>query len=386
MQESDLNPKHATILVATEAVADAELVSNLLRDEFDSAFMSTRPEMAVRDFELRRPAVLILAFDTLEAAQRYYLGLYRLSTVIHAVPHRTIILCGTNELRQVYDLCRKEHFDDYVLFWPATNDASRLCMAVHHALRQMKTNMPDSVTVGELAGQARRLAALEPGLKQYAVELERNMDIAGLTVKQAEQALTGAFNEFALPLQRNEGQRLDNPLDRFRLADIQRHLRSMSDAIESMRGLSGEAAKKLSAQLAPMQAMLELANRVRPVILVVDDDEFQQKLIAKLFSGQDVEIIFASSAAEALGTLWRHRAGLILMDVDLPEIDGIEATRRIKSVPQFAGIPVVMVTGHSEKNVVVDSLKAGAADFLVKPFDRATLLGKLRLLSIPITP
>jgi CheY-like chemotaxis protein len=125
---------------------------------------------------------------------------------------------------------------------------------------------------------------------------------------------------------------------------------------------------------------------VRPVILVVDDDEFQQKLIAKLFSGQDVEIIFASSAAEALGTLWRHRAGLILMDVDLPEIDGIEATRRIKSVPQFAGIPVVMVTGHSEKNVVVDSLKAGAADFLVKPFDRATLLGKLRLLSIPITP
>ncbi len=44
------------------------------------------------------------------------------------------------------------------------------------------------------------------------------------------------------------------------------------------------------------------------------------------------------------------------------------------------------MTGHSEKNVVVDSLKAGATDFLVKPFDRATLLGKLRLLSIPITP
>lgn len=385
MPQSDLNSNHATILVATEAVADAELVSNLLRDEFDSVFTSTRSEMAVGDFELRRPAVLILAFDTLEAAQRYYLGLYRLSTVIHAVPHRTIILCGRTELRQVYDLCRKEHFDDYVLFWPVTNDAPRLCMAVHHALRQTKANMPDSVTVGELAGQARRLATLEPGLKQYAVELERNMDIAGLTVKQAEQALTGAFNELALPLRRNEGEGEDNPLDQSGLADIQRHFRLMSEAIESMRGLSGEAATNLTAQLAPMQAMLELANRIKPVILVVDDDDFQQKLLARLFSGQNVEIIFASSAAEALGMLWRHRADLILMDVDLPEINGIEATRRIKSVPQFAAIPVVMVTGHSEKNIVVDSLKAGAADFLVKPFDRATLLGKLRLLSIPIT-
>ena len=116
----------------------------------------------------------------------------------------------------------------------------------------------------------------------------------------------------------------------------------MSDAIESMRVLSGEGAKHLSAQLAPIQAMLELAKRVRSVILVVDDDDFQQKLIARLFSGQNVEMIFASSAAEALGTLWRHRADLIVMDVDLSEIDGIEATRRIRSVPQFAAIPVVM--------------------------------------------
>jgi CheY-like chemotaxis protein len=385
MQESDLTPKRASILVAAEAVADAALVSKLLRDEFDSVFTSTKAEMAVRDFEQHRPVVLVLAFDTLEGAQRYYLGLYRLSTMIHTVPHRTIILCRNNELRQVYDLCRKEHFDDYVLFWPVNNDAPRLCMAVHNALRQMKANMPDSVTVGELAGQARRLAELEPGLKQYTAELERNMDNAGLTVKQAEQAITSAFNELAPPRQRDQSDGSDHPLDHSRLADIQKHFRSMSEAIESMRGLSGEAAKNLGAQLAPMQTMLELAGRVRPVILVVEDDNFQQKLLGKLFMGQDVEISFASSAVEALGVLWRRRADLILMDVDLPEINGIEATHRIKSVPQFAAIPVVMVTGHSQKDVVVHSLKAGAVDFLVKPIDRATLLGKLRLLSIPIT-
>jgi CheY-like chemotaxis protein len=384
MHVPDPKPKHPAILVATEAVADAELVSNLLRDEFDGVYMSTRPEMAVRDFELHRPAVLILAFEALEAAQRYYLGLYRISAVVHAVPHRTIILCGRNELRKVYDLCKKEHFDDYVLFWPATNDSPRLCMAVHQALRRMKANMPDSVTVGELAGQARRLAALEPGIQQYATEFERNIEIAGSTVRQAEQAINDVFDDLASQRQGSEEKGADNRLDPSGLENVRRHFRSMSEAIGSMREFSTKVSQNLSAQVGPMQAMLELAGRVRPVILVVDDDDFQQKLLSRLFAGQNLEIMFASSAAEALGMLWRYRADLVLMDVNLPDIDGIEATRRIRSVPQFAAIPVVMVTGHSEKNVVIESLKAGAVDFLVKPFDRETLLGKLRFLSVAI--
>jgi len=68
------------------------------------------------------------------------------------------------------------------------------------------------------------------------------------------------------------------------------------------------------------------------------------------------------------------------MDIELPDISGVEVTRRMKSVEQFADIPVVMITGHSERHLVVDSLKAGAADFVVKPFDKTTLLAKLRRL------
>ena len=62
----------------------------------------------------------------------------------------------------------------------------------------------------------------------------------------------------------------------------------------------------------------------------------------------------------------------------MPEMDGIEATRRLKAVPRFAAIPVIMTTGKSEGHVVVDSRKAGATGFLVKPFARDTLIAKLR--------
>ena len=74
----------ARIMVATEVVADADLVMKLLREEFDEVVVSTDPGRAVQDFEKHQPEVLILAFNTLEKAERYYLGLYRLGTLVHA--------------------------------------------------------------------------------------------------------------------------------------------------------------------------------------------------------------------------------------------------------------------------------------------------------------
>lgn len=74
------------------------------------------------------------------------------------------------------------------------------------------------------------------------------------------------------------------------------------------------------------------------------------------------------------------------MDVGLPDIDGIEATRRIKSVDQFAGVPVLMITGHSEKDMVMQSVKAGASGFVVKPFNKELLLARVRTYLSPAMP
>lgn len=129
--------------------------------------------------------------------------------------------------------------------------------------------------------------------------------------------------------------------------------------------------------MASARALGSLAEQVRPLILLVEDDEFQQRLFAKIIDEQPFELICAGSGAEGLSALSKRRPDLILMDYALPDIDGIEATRRIKGVAQFADIPVVMITGNSEKAVVVGSLKAGAAGFIVKPLDRDRLIAKI---------
>ena len=63
----------------------------------------------------------------------------------------------------------------------------------------------------------------------------------------------------------------------------------------------------------------------------------------------------------------------------MPNMDGIEATQRLKAMPQFAKTPVIMVTGDSEGDVVVKSLQAGASNFVVKPFNGTTLIAKINL-------
>lgn len=113
-------------------------------------------------------------------------------------------------------------------------------------------------------------------------------------------------------------------------------------------------------------------------VLLIDDDPFQQRLIAQMLVTQTFELICAGSGAEGLSVLRKRHPDLVLMDYALPDIDGIEATRRLKGVAQFAEIPVVMITGNSEKAVVVDSIKDGAASFIVKPLDPDRLISKIK--------
>lgn len=384
---------NARILVATDVVVDAGLVRKLLSDEFDTVSISTEPDKSVEDFERIKPQVLILAFNTLEKAERYYLGLYRLGNLVHALPHRTLILCNKDDLRRVYELCKKEYFDDYILFWPMTHDTPRLPMAVIHALRQMADAGTEGPTVRQLANQARRIAELE-------AQLERHVATGGQRVAQASRSLVQAGQEIGVALdgfsRRLTGGELsdvveikdrggfEREFERLRKDEVGRRLDEAAAAVEPLTLWIDSIEDEFAPQIEAARELGTLASQVKPLVLVVDDHELQQKLLGRLLDDLGVETIFAASGTEALSIVRRRRPDLVLMDVNLPDIDGIETTRRMKSVATLASVPVVMITGHSERSVVVESLKAGAAGFVVKPFERDVLFAKVRsFLTIP---
>jgi PleD family two-component response regulator len=377
--------KHKSkILIATDVAAEAKLVHKLLSDEFENLSMSIAPERAVEDFEDQQPNILILAFNTLEKAERYYLGLYRISNKVHAIPHHTLILCNKDDLKRVYELCKRDYFDDYILFWPIPNDAFRLSMTVHHALRRVRTD--DTPTMGEIAAQARQLFELESLLEIHSTRGGQYTDSTSKAIHQAEAEILAALDKFHSGLTNGRLQGLVDIRDpvalqqeftKFKNAGIEESFKSVDAAVTPMREWVDTLKSDLEPQLESSRALHDLISQIRPMILIVDDDEYQHKLLAQILNDENIELVFVINGAEALSALRRRIPDLILMDINLPGDDGVELTRRIKSVGRFSNIPVVMITGKGEKNLVIDSQKAGAVDFIVKPFRKETLATKI---------
>jgi CheY-like chemotaxis protein len=387
MTTSDLNA--ASILIATDNVTDADMIQKHLEVEFGNVFTSTVPDKAVPDFELHQPDVLLLAFDSLEKSERHYLEIYRRSHKIHSRPHRTVILCNKDEVRRVYELCKKELFDDYILFWPMTHDSTRMLMAVHHALRALAVDRAGEPSVAEFAAQARRLAELEIILDQRMTQGGQHIEATRQAMAQAEQKIGAALDGFSRRLIQDDlvdgcavkkGGDLENEIRRLKSEEVQQHFRVAAESVKPLKQWAQDFKQECAPHLESARALNAMAGRVQAVVLIVDDDEFQHKIISKILEGENYRLIFAVSGMEALSVLRKTHPDLILMDVMMPGMDGLEVVRQMKSAPHLADIPIVMITGKSDKEIVMESLKAGAIDFVVKPFDPDTLLGKVRQL------
>ena len=112
-------------------------------------------------------------------------------------------------------------------------------------------------------------------------------------------------------------------------------------------------------------------------VLIVEDDLHIAELLRMHLRDEGYVVEHAADGDTGLRELERSHWDALVLDLMLPGIDGLEALRRFRSMPALARVPFVMLTGKSEEQVVVESLKLGASDFIAKPFDRATLLAKI---------
>jgi diguanylate cyclase (GGDEF)-like protein len=122
-------------------------------------------------------------------------------------------------------------------------------------------------------------------------------------------------------------------------------------------------------------------------ILIVDDDEYGREIVeAILVSAGYKDVVAAASAEEAYGCLGIARPAthdapgidLVLLDVIMPEIDGIEACARIRSEPRYSGLPIIMVTSLADADNLANAFVAGATDYINKPVSRVELLARVR--------
>jgi len=113
-------------------------------------------------------------------------------------------------------------------------------------------------------------------------------------------------------------------------------------------------------------------------ILVVEDQLDNRQIIRDMLAATDYEVTEVENGQEALAAIAKRRPDLILMDIQLPIMDGYEATRRIKADPALRSIPIIAVTSYALSGDEAKAREAGCDDFVPKPYSPRQLLAKIR--------
>ncbi len=114
-----------------------------------------------------------------------------------------------------------------------------------------------------------------------------------------------------------------------------------------------------------------------PRILIVDDNETNRDILRTRLGRQGYELIEAADGEEAVAAARQHHPDLILLDVMMPKVDGIEACRQLKADADLPFTPIILVTAKADSKDVVAGLEAGADEYLTKPVDQAALAARV---------
>jgi DNA-binding response OmpR family regulator len=121
----------------------------------------------------------------------------------------------------------------------------------------------------------------------------------------------------------------------------------------------------------------QATTRTRSRVLVTDDEPITRMLVKLLLERENFEVLEASNGKQAVDIATRERPDLLIVDLNMPEMDGYEAIRRLRRDVTMATLPIMVLTSEEGPGVERRVLELGADDYIIKPFDPAVLLSRV---------
>lgn len=116
----------------------------------------------------------------------------------------------------------------------------------------------------------------------------------------------------------------------------------------------------------------------KPLVLIVDDDEADQKFIGKLLSKADIDVALASSGEELIRLLKNILPDLIILDIMMPGMNGFEVCKRLSQQDRTSEIPVIFLSARNETEAIIQCFSMGAHDYITKPFVKEELIARVK--------
>ncbi len=383
MTTSNVKPVNKCVLIVSDSADELSELQHLLVVDVGNCLKTDSEVEGLRLFNENHPSVLIFAFQTIEKSEHFYLSLYRHSDQMHAVPYQALLLCKSNESSKAYQLCKSGTFDDYVADRPLY-DPFRLRLSVLQAFNRRSQERHSYLLDDQIEKVTDRLYEFDQfiseelksggGQHQEVIHTFQHFTQNLATgLKQLEENLIRKSS--GETLQATDKENLSHQFDQFHKDKLQ------SGSLEVVEQLNktGNWLEELNHGYKDHVETVQQENEAirSKQIMLVDDDEFYRDTLSAMFQEVGMHVQAVGDGRTALTKLQHSKPGLILLDYKMPGIDGIATLKQIKSNPDTRSIPVIMLTGVSAREVVDQSLHAGAADFIVKPGDRSTILSKI---------
>lgn len=310
------------ILLVTDSVDEVKDVSYILRKEFTRYLSHCFEAEALEKTQSLKPDLLILAFQQIETSERV-IGLIKRNIAEERLPY-LLVLCTKGESAEAYALYRQDLMDYFLADRPLM-DPYTLIAAVTEVFKQKSKRENLKQELGDL--------------HQFMVEMLRN----------------------------------DHFLDTPKLKQIPAPLeRELLDWLEKLRAGYNKHLEAIS-----IEPLVESKMR----LLLVDDDDFYRETLAMMLGDFDLEIVGVDSVKAARKEIADQLPDIVLLDYQMPEQNGLEFLRALRAQESAVSLPVIMLTGHHTREIVVESIQLGASEFVVKPGDRDTIVHKIELLT-----
>ena len=343
-----------------------------------------------------KPVVVLFAMQSVTDSIELYAELVANQTLGHM--HQSILLCKNKESGVAFRTCIKNLFDNYFVYQPLY-EKFRLKMIVHAALafsaksskykgfeeEQLEQVDEDLAALIEQGGECRKIlldsiqeckdtikeATLKADAAPSKPEVSQQEMLAELTKSHVEPLLD--------TLQKNIISSLDGLVANMinqRKENSERSERSLSQ-IEADAKQEAIATHKASIKPRPTALGVDSPSAEpsqTAAILVVEDNELYRDMLTRVLSQENWQVDEAPNGIEALKKIRDNRYDCILMDLFMPKMDGLNATKQIKKVSGGRDIPVIALTGNKKKELIKKWASCGIKSYIVKPSSKNEIL------------
>ncbi len=384
------------VLILADNQININEPAELIRDDFPALYPCTDVKTARELLDAHQPTFIIFNHDSLKTSYQRHQTLFPNGHKTSYAASSTLLLCQAREVHAAYKLCQQGLFDDYIVFKPLY-DPYRLKYTLHSLNKALAHEASHSTLQQQLTKLGQDASELHRAMEQ---SIEHSKD----TRQQAQttyNALKDAIIEQVLTIPAQlASSKWQDAIKVMSPEVLKQRLKDFTEQRISQKFQQTEAELHQVMELWVDNVSTELARGIEfledveiasnnkndaPVqnkkILIVEDDEIYSSILQSILEEVGFHVLCEADGNKGLKRMAVTQPDYVLLDYELPDMTGLDFLKTVKKSNLLQHIPIIMLTGHNDRELVKKSILGGAKAFIIKPANREIILSKLQTLS-----